>query len=100
MRILVSLATAVLFVSSAFAQQSSLSPQAPPKALPDLEHFNTTNVDAKADPCEDFYGYADSKGVAAHPIPGDQTTWGVASPLKPWNETVLVLALEQNAADD
>ncbi len=100
MRILVSLATALLFVCSGFAQQNSLSPQTPPKALPELEHFNTANVDAKADPCEDFYGYADSKWLAAHPIPGDQAAWGVASPLNLWNETVLVLALEQNAADD
>jgi endothelin-converting enzyme/putative endopeptidase len=57
-------------------------------------------VDAKADPCEDFYGYADSKWLAAHPIPGDQATWGVASPLRLWNETVLLLALEQNSASD
>ena len=100
MRILVSLATALLFVSSAFAQQTSLSPQTPPKALPDLEHFNTTNVDAKADPCEDFYGYAEGRWLAAHPIPADQATWGVASPLRLWNETVLLLALEQNSAND
>ncbi len=99
MRILVSLATALLFVSSAFAQQTSLSPQTPPKALPDLEHFNTTNVDAKADPCEDFYGYADGRWLAAHPIPADQATWGVASPLRLWNETVLLLAMEQNSAN-
>ena len=79
---------------------TSLTPRTPPKALPELEHFNTTNVDAKADPCEDFYGYADSKWLAAHPIPGDQATWGVASPLRLWNETVLLLALEQNSASD
>lgn len=100
MRILLSLATALLIVSSGFSQETSLSPQAPPKALPELEHFNTTNVDAKADPCEDFYKYADSKWLAAHPIPADQVTWGVGSPLDLWNETVLVLALEQNSADD
>src|SRR5467141_3079782 len=100
MRVLVSLATALLFVSAGFAQQTLPSPQTPRQALPDLEHFNTTNVDAKADPCDDFYKYADSKWLAAHPIPADQATWGVASPLNLWNETVLLLALEQNSAND
>ena len=64
MRVLLSLATSLLIVSRAFALQTSLTPRTPPKALPELEHFNTTNVDAKADPCEDFYGYADSKWLA------------------------------------
>src|ERR1700720_2280510 len=100
MRVLVSLATVLLFVSSGLAQQTSLSPQTPPKALPDLEHFNTANVDAKAEPCDDFYKYADRKWLAAHPIPADQVTWGVGSPLNLWNETVLLLALEQNSAND
>jgi endothelin-converting enzyme/putative endopeptidase len=101
MRIPVLLATAVFIVSPvAFAQQSSLSPQTPPKTLPELEHFNTANVDAKADPCDDFFKYADSKWLAAHPIPADQVTWGVGSPLELWNETVLLLALEQNSAND
>src|ERR1700746_2023710 len=100
MRTLVSLAAALFFVSSAIAQQNSLSPNIPAKALPDLEHFNTANVDAKADPCDDFCKYADSKWLAAHPIPADQVTWGVGSPLNLWNETVLLLALEQTSAND
>jgi endothelin-converting enzyme/putative endopeptidase len=65
-----------------------------------LEHFNTANVDTKADPCDDFYKYADGKWLAAHPIPADQAFWGVASPLQLWNETVLLQTLEQNSADN
>ena len=100
MRILQSLAVALLFVHSGFAQQSSPPPETPPKELPPLEHFSTTIVDANADPCEDFYKYADGKWLAAHPIPADQVTWGSASSLRLWNETLLLQALVQNSAND
>ncbi|HET8925632.1 MAG TPA: M13 family metallopeptidase [Candidatus Acidoferrum sp.] len=100
MRIMLSLGVINLLAASAFAQQSSTSPQAPPKELPQLEHFSTTNADSRAEPCDDFYKYADGKWLAAHPIPADQVTWGVASPLQLWNETVLLQTLEQNSADN
>lgn len=100
MRTLVSLAVALLFVSSALAQQSSSSSQAPPRELPQLEYFNTANVDANADPCDDFYQYVNGKWLATHPIPADQAEWGVESPLQLWNETVLLQALEQNSTND
>jgi endothelin-converting enzyme/putative endopeptidase len=100
MRIMLSLAVINLLASSSFAQQTSPSPQAPPKDLPQLEHFNTTNVDSKADPCDDFYKYADGKWLAVHPIPADQVVWGVASPLQLWNETVLLQTLEENSAEN
>ena len=100
MRIMLSLGSITLIASSAFAQQSSPSPPAPPKELPQLEHFNTSNVDAKAEPCDDFYKYTDGKWLAAHPIPADQVFWGVESPLQLWNETVLLQSLEQNSADN
>ena len=96
MRILFSSAAIIFVVSSAFAQAPSPSPQAPPKELPNLERFNTSNVDAKAEPCDDFYKFADGKWLAAHPIPADQVVWGVASPLQLWNETVLLQTLEAN----
>jgi len=64
-----------------------------------LEHFNTTNVDTKAEPCADFYKYADGKWLAAHPIPADQVVWGVSSPLRLWNETVLLQTLEANSPE-
>jgi putative endopeptidase len=97
MRALMSATVALVFVSSAFAQQSS---QAPPKELPQLEQFNMANVDTNADPCDDFYKYANGKWLTAHPIPADQAGWGVTSPLRLWNETVLVQVLEQNSTND
>jgi endothelin-converting enzyme/putative endopeptidase len=76
------------------------SPAMPPKELPKLESFSTANVDAGVNPCDDFFAYADGKWLAAHPIPADQVTWGVESPLELWNETVLVKTLEQTSAAD
>ena len=99
MRSLFSLGLIVLFAFSAFPQEPP-RPKAPPKELPQLEHFNTANVDAKAEPCDDFYKYADGKWFASHPIPADQVVWGVASPLQLWNETVLLQTLEANSPDN
>jgi putative endopeptidase len=82
------------------AQQPSSSPQTPPKDLPKLERFTTSGADSSADPCDDFYKYANGKWLAAHPIPADQVNWGVGNPLELWNETVLVQALEQTSADN
>jgi len=84
--------------TGAFAQEGSLA--APPKELPKLESFSTANTDAGANPCDDFFAYADGKWIAAHPIPADQVTWGVGSPLELWNETLLVKTLELTSGDD
>src|SRR5207249_12269792 len=35
----------------------------------------------------------------AHPIPADQVVWGVSSPLRLWNETVLLQTLEANSPE-
>jgi putative endopeptidase len=89
----------ILGAFSTFAQEPPMR-KAPPKGLPQLEHFNTANVDTKAEPCDDFYKYADGKWLAAHPIPADQAVWGTVSPLRLWNETVLLQTVEQNSPDN
>ncbi|MGB7844964.1 MAG: M13 family metallopeptidase [Candidatus Acidiferrum sp.] len=100
MRIQFCLAGGLLLALPSFAQQAQPSPQTPPKGLPQLEHFNTSSVDTNANPCDDFYKYADGKWIAAHAIPADQVSWGVGSPLQLWNETVLLQTLEQNSTDN
>jgi predicted metalloendopeptidase len=96
MRIMFSLGVMVLVASAALAQQPASAPQAPPKELPQVEHFNAANVDTKAEPCDDFFKYANAKWFAAHPIPADQVVCGIDSPLQLWNETVLLQTLEVN----
>ncbi len=76
------------------------SPATPPKELPKLESFSTGYVDESVNPCDDFFLYMNGKWIAAHPIPADQVTWGVESPLELWNETLLVKTLEQTSMAD
>ena len=74
-----------------FAGQTAAdSPQ-----MPTLNRFDPNQVDSSLDACTDFYKYACGKWQAANPIPPDQASWSVASPLRLWNETVLREALEQ-----
>src|SRR5437879_13025708 len=84
-RLKFSLAVIIFAAPSTFAQGPSPLPQAPLKELPQLAHFNTANVDTKAEPCDAFYKYANGKGRAAHPIPADQVGSGAASPLASTN---------------
>ena len=44
--------------------------------LPDVNRFQFTDLDDTRNACVDFAGYANAKFLAAHPVPGDRTSWG------------------------
>ncbi len=76
-----------MLLSSTVAQDASTPAKS--DEMPVLNNFDSSVVDKSLDPCVDFYKFVCSKWQAANPIPADQATWGTASTLQLWNETVL-----------
>ena len=65
---------ATLLGATSHAQQRSIKAGATPGEtyLP-TPSFDLSSIDAKADPCQDFYKFACGKYAASHPIPADQS---------------------------
>lgn len=65
---------ALMTVSVGFAQQGQATANTGKTQvyLP-IPGFDTTSLDATADPCNDFYKFACGKFAANHPIPADQS---------------------------
>jgi putative endopeptidase len=80
--------------------QSKPGQPAPQAAIPQLDHFDVTQVDSSLDPCVDFYQYTCKKWIAKNPIPPDQANWWLGSKLMIWNQTVVRDILEKAANDD
>ena len=91
-RILLLLLCATFALPMAAQSAAADSPQ-----MPTLNHFDPNQVDKSVDPCGDFYKFACGKWQAANPIPPDQASWSVASPLRLWNDMVLRETMEKAA---
>ena len=66
------LSLAVLACTPATAQQAT--PAAPAKVTyTPTPSFDLSSIDAKTDPCQDFYQFACGNYTASHPIPADQS---------------------------
>jgi hypothetical protein len=62
-----------------FAQSKPAQP-ALPTAVPQLDHFDVTQVDSSLDPCVDFYQYTRKRWIANNPTDeysGSEPTEGV-----------------------
>lgn len=91
--ILVLVAGCLTMLAQSVLAQSKPAEPAPQAAIPQLDHFDVTQVDSSLDPCVDFYQYTCKKWIAKNPIPNDQANWWLGSKLMIWNRPVHGLAL-------
>jgi putative endopeptidase len=65
----------------------------------DAAHYLTQFIDTTANPRQDFYEYSVGKWLKEHPIPPEESAWGIANVVQ--DETYQrVLAISKNAAAD
>jgi putative endopeptidase len=67
--------------------------------LPGVNRFSLADLDTTQDACADFGAYANSKWLAANPIPADRTSWGAFEMLDERSNAVQHQLAEQAAAD-
>jgi len=67
--------------------------------LPGVNAFAAADIDASKNACVEFDDYVNGKWLAAHPIPGDRTSWGAFEMLDERSNAVQRQIAEQSAAD-
>jgi putative endopeptidase len=67
--------------------------------LPPTAAFAIADLDTSKDVCDDLNAFANSKWLAAHPVPSDRTTWGSFEMLDERSEVASRNIAEAAAAD-
>ncbi|HET9578988.1 MAG TPA: M13 family metallopeptidase [Usitatibacter sp.] len=80
--------------------QASVRAAALALALASSAHaaLDVRELDGKADPCRDFYGYVNGSWLAATTIPDDRSGWGTFAIVAKRNEAILLAALDEALA--
>ena len=66
--------------------------------LPPMNSFKASDIDAGGNACTDFGSYINKNWLAAHPIPGDRTSWGAFEMLNERSIAIQHQIAEQAAA--
>ncbi|MGH9392609.1 MAG: M13 family metallopeptidase [Terriglobales bacterium] len=82
----------LVFVAAAGSVMAGCGRTAPPAAKPTGAVL--AEIDAQANPCQNFYQYACGNWIAKNPIPADQAEWGTFSQLAERNREALHQILE------
>lgn len=92
------LALSALSLAAALATNGATAAETPLAALPYTPALDTTAMDRKVDPCEDFYQYACGGWLVNNPIPDDQSRWSVFAKMANENQRYLWGTLDKLAA--
>jgi putative endopeptidase len=93
------LAAAALALAPLAAAALHAAPHADEVPYATNEHgLDRRNMDPSADPCVDFYQYANGGWMAKNPVPPDQSSWGLGSEVRERNYVLLREILDQAAA--
>ncbi|WP_043689938.1 M13 family metallopeptidase [Luteimonas huabeiensis] len=85
--------------SAPAAGAEAAKPTLDESALPPVNRFQLADLGEPADACRDLNAYANGKWLAAHPIPGDRTSWGSFEMLAERSLAAQRQLAEQAAAD-
>ncbi len=105
--LLLSVAIAATLAACQKGDDAAAGTDAAPKAaaltldeskLPKAISFSAADLDTSRNACVDFAGYANSKWLAANPIPGDRTSWGAFETLNERSIAIQRQLAEQAAA--
>src|SRR5581483_7295776 len=81
----------LLLVTAAFSASLAV-------AAPNERGIDRANFDTKANPCTDFFEYADGGWIKANPIPAAYSRWSLDDEINERNEAILKAVLEDARA--
>ena len=93
----ISLSVALLVGTMACAP-AAVEPEAEAEFVTNERGLDRRNMDEAADPCDDFYQYANGQWLERNPIPPEYSVWSMSNEMRERNMLLLREILEESAA--